>query len=110
MKTEVETSAYFDREFHRLNRKYRNLVSQFVPLVARIGSGGKPGDRVLGTRHEVYKVRLGNPAARRGKSGGFRVVYFVRAADHIVLIAIYSKTDKDDIHPAKIQRMIADLD
>ena len=109
MKTDVETSAYFNREFHRLSRKYRNLVSQVIAFSARLGYGEKPGDRIAGTKREVYKVRLGNPAARRGKSGGFRLIYLVRSANNIVLLNIYSKFDRDTITPAKIRRMIADL-
>lgn len=109
MKTEVELGAHFNRDFHRLSRKYRTLLAQIIPIVARLGAGEKPGDRIAGTKREVYKVRLGNPAARRGKSGGFRLIYLVRSANNIVLLNIYSKSDRDTITPAKIRRMIADL-
>ena len=110
MKTEVELGAHFNRDFHRLSRKYRTLLAQIIPIVARLGAGEKPGDRIAGTKREVYKVRLRNPAAQRGKSGGFRLIYLVRSANNIVLLTIYSKSDRDTITPAKIRRMIGDLD
>lgn len=68
-----------------------------------------PGDTVAGVGYDVYKVRLRNRSASRGKSGGFRVIYFLRQPSAIVLLTIYSKTAKVDIHASDIRDIIRSL-
>jgi mRNA-degrading endonuclease RelE of RelBE toxin-antitoxin system len=58
----------------------------------------------------VYKVRVRNRDARRGTRGGYRVIYYVRKRDHVVLLTIYSKADQGDIDPASIARIIDQAD
>ena len=72
-------------------------------------SDDRPGDIIRGTGYTVYKERLRNQSAGRGKSGGFRVIYYVQLADTVVLLTIYSKTDQSDISVREIQRLIAEI-
>ena len=58
----------------------------------------------------VYKVRLPNRSARRGKSGGFRVIYQERDGVLVLLLLIYSKTERADIPDEAIRRVIAEFD
>ncbi|GAB5536329.1 MAG: hypothetical protein Rubg2KO_25780 [Rubricoccaceae bacterium] len=58
------------------------------------------------TGHVVYKVRLANSDARRGKSGGYRMIYYARTAERVVLVTIYSKSDQGDISAAAIRQII----
>jgi mRNA-degrading endonuclease RelE of RelBE toxin-antitoxin system len=58
----------------------------------------------------VYKVRLRNRDAQRGKRGGHRVIYYVRAIDHILLIYVYSKTEQEDVSVAEIRRWIREAE
>jgi mRNA-degrading endonuclease RelE of RelBE toxin-antitoxin system len=51
-------------------------------------------------------VRLPNPSANRGKSGGFRLIYYIRAAEQIILITLYSKTEQSDIPTTELKRLI----
>ena len=68
-------------------------------------NGERPGQRIPRIGYSVYKVRLPNRAARRGKSGGFRVIYYVQLIDHVTLLTIYSKTDETDISVQEIQQL-----
>jgi mRNA-degrading endonuclease RelE of RelBE toxin-antitoxin system len=54
----------------------------------------------------TYKVRLPNPSAGRGKRGGFRVVYYIKRADIVLMLTIYNKTQRSDIAPEQIRRII----
>ena len=54
----------------------------------------------------VYKVRLPNRSARRGKSGGFRVIYQERSGELVLLLIIYSKTEHADMPDALIRQVI----
>lgn len=64
-----------------------------------------PRLRLKGNR--VYKTRLENPDANKGKSGGFRVIWYLVTSDkEIYPLTIYSKSDEEDISPKEIMGMI----
>lgn len=47
-----------------------------------------------------------NSDAQRGKSGGYRVIYYLKIAENIILITIYSKSDQGDISKKIVQQII----
>lgn len=66
------------------------------------------GDRIAGIGHAVYKARLGDATAGRGKSGGFRIIYYVDSPTKIILLSIYSKSGQTDIDNAEIRRILTE--
>ena len=92
----------FEKEVRRLKRRFPSIANQVRTLVSRLSNWEMPGDRVQESSHRIYKVRLSNPSARRGKSGGFRVYYAVGQSDMIYLVTIYSKTDQDDANTYEV--------
>lgn len=101
----VETAPTFERDLKRLGRRYRRIRKDLEPLIEQLVAGQTPGDRLQGVQALVYKVRLPNSDARRGKSGGYRVVYYL-PADVTILLTIYSKTDQADISAREIARIL----
>ena len=79
-------------------------------MARRLQDDERPGSRVPGVGYTVYKVRLPNRAARRGKSGGFRVIYYAQFKDRVMLLAIYSKTDEIDVSAAEIRRLVIEAE
>jgi mRNA-degrading endonuclease RelE of RelBE toxin-antitoxin system len=60
-------------------------------------NGETPGDRLQDIENYIaYKVRLPNRDMQRGKSGGYRVIYYVRTADRIFLMRIYTKSEQEN--------------
>jgi len=92
-----------------LKRKYPAVTGQLRQLIEQLERDERPGDKIPGIGYDVYKVRLPNPSAQRGKSGGFRVIYYVQMADSVVLLKIYSKTEQTDISPDDIRRIVQNL-
>ena len=70
-------------------------------LVDLLKAGNFVGDRLeninLPINSAVYKVRIANTSTKSGKSGGFRVIYYLKTADRIYLVTIYSKKDDNRI-------------
>lgn len=105
MPTTVNISADAQRDIKHLKRKYPAVTGQVRKLIDQIENDERPGDKISGVGFDVYKVRLPNPSAQRGKSGGFRVIYYVQMADLIFLLKVYSKTEQADISAEEIRRI-----
>jgi mRNA-degrading endonuclease RelE of RelBE toxin-antitoxin system len=53
-------------------------------------------------------VRVRNNDLQRGKSGGYRVIYYIETQDEVILLTIYSKSDQSDVPADTIRRIIED--
>lgn len=109
MPTRVDVTPPFLRDLRRLAKKYPAVLKQFENLLEQLKADQRPGDKIPRTGYDVYKVRLPNPSASRGKSGGFRAIYYVQLAERVFLLRIYSKTEQTDISPEKIRHVLEDL-
>lgn len=109
MPTSVNISPEAQKDVKHLKRKYPAVTSQLRKLLDQLESDERPGDKIPNVGHDVYKVRLPNPSAQRGKSGGFRVIYYVQMADNLFLLRIFSKTEQADISLEEIQRIVAEV-
>lgn len=107
---QVTFTPEFKRNLRQLAKKYRHIKSDLQPILDQLASGSKPGDQVPGVRYEVFKVRAKNSDASRGKSGGYRLIYFVKTELERVLVTVYSKTEQDDVAPEDIRQIILDLE
>jgi mRNA-degrading endonuclease RelE of RelBE toxin-antitoxin system len=107
---QITFTPEFKRNLRQLAKKYRHIKSDVQPIIDQLAGGSKPGDQVPGVRYEVFKVRAKNSDAQRGKSGGYRVIYYVKTESERVLVTVYSKTEQADIAPAEIRQIILDLE
>ncbi len=96
----------FKRQLKRLSRKYRRIRSDITPILEQLNTGGYPGDQIPGVGYTLYKVRAPNRDAKRGTRGGYRIIYYLRTEDDVLLVAIYSKTEQSDISADKIQKIL----
>jgi len=106
----IDYTSEFKRHLRGLKRRYRSIQQDLQTLIEDLQSGQVPGDLLSGIDgYTVYKVRIQNSDAKRGKSGGYRVIYYVKSASHITLLAVYSKSDQADIHASTLRRILEDL-
>ena len=110
MPTTVRYHPRFDKKLESLERKYPRTTDEVLGLVDQLELDQRPGQRVPGVGYAIYKVRLPNRAARRGKSGGFRVIYYAQFSNRVTLLTIYSKTDDTDISDREIQALAQEAD
>ncbi len=80
-----------------------------MPLIEQLQRGETPGDQLQITRYTLYKVRVANRDAQRGKNGGYRVIYYIQTENRIILLTIYSKSDQNDIGIEDLRSIINDL-
>ncbi|MBZ0289562.1 MAG: type II toxin-antitoxin system RelE/ParE family toxin [Anaerolineae bacterium] len=105
-KVEVRALSRFQRDVKHLAKKYRHLRNDLDAFVERLRQGETPGDQIPRIGYTVYKARVTNTDAQRGKQGGYRVIYYVKMPTLLLLITIYAKTEQSDIEPDEIRRII----
>jgi mRNA-degrading endonuclease RelE of RelBE toxin-antitoxin system len=104
--TKVDTAVSFDKAARQLKKKYRRIGYDIRAFIQRLEQGEIPGDRLQRVKRVIYKARMPNTDAQRGKSGGYRVIYYLKQDDFIVLIYLYSKSELDDVDEAFIDALI----
>ena len=104
---QVQASVAFQKNLRILNKRYRSLRHEVALLIEQLQSGELPGDQIPNISCEVYKVRIRNRDAQKGKSGGFRAIYYVKRPTSLLLITLYSKSDQGDISADEIYRIIS---
>jgi mRNA-degrading endonuclease RelE of RelBE toxin-antitoxin system len=104
MNYKVELTDHFKKEAKRLLKKYRSLKTELADLFDLLAQ-----NPTLGTplSEEVYKIRLAISSKGKGKSGGARVITYVKTSNNIVLIlTIYNKGETDSITDSEIKALI----
>ena len=106
MNYSVELTPNFKKQAKRLSKKYISLKSELEELFSDLEENPVLG-KSLG--NNIYKIRLAIASKNTGKSGGARVLSFVKVIQTTVLLfAIYSKGETDNLTDKEIQDMIKD--
>ncbi len=106
---EVFFTPEFKRNLRALAKKYPHIRSDVQPFIDQILLGELVGDKVQGTGYTIFKVRIRNSDVSRGKSGGYRAIYYLKTSTTVILVTIYSKTEQSDVSPAKIRKILAEF-
>ncbi|MHB0994037.1 MAG: hypothetical protein ACYC04_06725 [Sulfurovum sp.] len=94
----------FGRDVKRLYKKYKQLSTDLKNLQDILKEDPKAG---IELGKNCYKIRLANTSVPTGKSGGFMVIYYFLDKDvHIYLIAMYSKSELENISEEKIIKIL----
>ena len=106
----VRFTPEFKRNLQTLAKKYRHIQVDVQPVVEQLQAGILPGDRVPGVNVPIFKVRIRNRDAAKGKSGGYRLLFYLQTPSEIVLITIYSKSEQSDISAGEIRQILRDFE
>jgi hypothetical protein len=94
----------FKKEAKRLIKKYASLKSELEKLNDELEENPTLG---IHLGNDFYKIRLAIASKGKGKSGGARVMSFVKVIDtKVYLFSIYNKGDKDSISDKEIQEIL----
>ncbi|NJL80972.1 MAG: type II toxin-antitoxin system RelE/ParE family toxin [Richelia sp. SM2_1_7] len=108
--TKVEAAQTFQRNLRTLVKKYRSIRNDVQPIIEQLEGGELPGDQISGIGYEVFKLRVKNSDIQKGKSGGYRLIYYVKTATGIILLTIYTKSEQADIAADDIKNIIFDYE
>jgi mRNA-degrading endonuclease RelE of RelBE toxin-antitoxin system len=100
----------FKRNLRTLSKKYRRISEDVQPVIDQLAQGVNPGDRVPGIKpFVIFKVRVRNSDLQKGKSSGYRIIYYLRNAEACVLVTIYSKLEQSDVSTQQVKNILSEF-
>jgi mRNA-degrading endonuclease RelE of RelBE toxin-antitoxin system len=107
---QVEATRIFQRNLNKLSKKYSHIRQDIQPIIEKLQQGEILGDQIPRTGYNVFKLRVRNSDNQKGKSGGYRLIYYLKTKTAIILLTIYSKSEQSDINTDNIQTIIAEYE
>jgi len=107
----IDLTPEYKQNLRDLSKRFRNIRSDVEPIIEQLQQGNIVGDRIAGIGEEyiVYKVRVRNTNIQKGKSAGYRLVYQLESPISILLLTVYSKSDREDIGINEIRDIVANF-
>ncbi|VXD20073.1 conserved hypothetical protein [Planktothrix serta PCC 8927] len=107
---QVEVSSTFKRNIRTLAKKYRSIRNDIQPIIEQLERGELLGDQIPEIGYTVFKLRVRNSDIQKGKSGGYRLIYYIKTATAIILLTIYAKSEQVDIATDDIRSIIREFE
>jgi hypothetical protein len=103
MSYKISSIPLFDKQAKRLAKKFPSLKNDLANLFESLAGTPEQGT-ALG--NSFYKIRLSIASKGKGKSGGARVITYVKITGTTVfLTSIYDKSDKSTITDKELQQI-----
>lgn len=104
MSFNVIATEPFERKLKKLAKKHKSLKTDLAGVFAQLAN-----DPTFGTPlgKDCYKIRVAITSKGKGKSGGARLITYVRIIKETVfLIDIYDKSDQSTISNKELKLLI----
>ena len=103
MSYEIASIPIFDKQAKRLIKKYPSLKKDLSDLVENLIDNPNQG-KALG--NNFFKVRLAIASKGKGKSGGARIIIYLKIrASTVYLTFIYDKSEKSTISDKELEQL-----
>jgi len=103
---QVSFTDRFENEVRRLAKRDRRIRLDIQPIIDQLKIGKLPGDQIPSMDYTVFKVRVRNSDVQKGKSGGYRVIYYLKTETQILLVTMCSKSAYSDIPTTEIREIL----
>jgi len=87
---QIKALPIFSKKLKKYAKKNPKLKEDFSKLLKEIENNPKSAILI---KDSVYKIRMQNSSNNRGKSKGYRVYYFYKKDDIVILLYIYTKSE-----------------
>jgi len=107
MTYDVELTETFQKSIKALKKKYPHVKDDLFGLIKRLEENPFVGDPIPGWNKEIWKVRVASSDIKKGKRGGYRLIYFWKSGEmKIYLLMVYFKGEKAEITKKKIETLL----
>jgi mRNA-degrading endonuclease RelE of RelBE toxin-antitoxin system len=119
MKTKVRVTKNFKKQAKKLLKKYASLRNELMELESILLNNPYHGTKL---NENLYKIRVAVKSKGKGKSGGLRAITYLETEVVILtesmsnfeitvnLIAIYDKSETENITSKEITELIKNID
>jgi mRNA-degrading endonuclease RelE of RelBE toxin-antitoxin system len=95
MSFDVIATEPFERKIKRLVKKYKSLPLDLLPIIEELCENPTLGTPI---GKDCYKIRITITSKGKGKSGGARIITYVRVVKkNVFLLDIYDKSEQANI-------------
>lgn len=95
MSFDVIATEPFERKIKRLAKKYKSLPTDLLPIIEELCENPTLGTAI---GKDCYKIRIAITSKGKGKSGGARIITYVRVVKkNVFLLDIYDKSEQANI-------------
>ena len=99
-------TATFRKSLKKISKRHKSIKEELIQLTNVLTSNPEAG---IPLGSQLYKIRLRISKSSIGKRGGYRVIYYLKLSDDlIVYIDIYSKSEKETIPILEIKKILLD--
>lgn len=107
MKFKIIPTGKFLKEIKKLTKKYKTIKKDIDELSNLLQENPRAG---IDLGRGLYKIRLKSSDMKKGKSGGFRIIYYLLVKDRkVYLLTIFSKSEKEDIDMLRLEKILEEL-
>ena len=107
MNYKVSTLLLFEKQVKRLSKKYPSIKKDLEKLVDSLMQVPEQGT-ALG--NNFYKIRIAITSKNKGKSGGARVITYLKIIENTVyLTSIYDKSERANISDDELRLIFNQL-
>jgi mRNA-degrading endonuclease RelE of RelBE toxin-antitoxin system len=104
MSFDVIATNPFERKLKRLAKKYKSLATDLNLVIDELSDNPTLGTPI---GKDCYKLRIAITSKGNGKSGGARIITYVRIVKQTVfLLDIYDKSEQANITNKELQMLI----
>lgn len=104
MSFNVIATEPFERKLKHLAKKHKSIKTDLLEIVEELSENPTLGTLI---GKNCYKIRISISSKGKGKSGGARIITFVRIANGTVfLMDIYDKSEQANISDKELQMLI----
>lgn len=103
MNYSISSIPLFDKQAKRLAKKYPSFKNDLAKLAKNLVTGPEQG-KPLG--NNFYKIRLAITSKGKGKSGGARIITYVKiTATTVFFTSVYDKSEKNTITDKELEQI-----
>ena len=100
MSYNIETIPTFDKQFKRLSKKYSSLKNDLLIIIESLSENPTLG---IDLGNGFYKIRIAIKSKNKGKSGGGRLVTFVKISNETIYLSlIFDKSEKSTLSDSEL--------
>jgi len=107
---EVHLTETFQKSIKALKKEYPHVKDDVLDQIKALEKDPAIGDPIPAWNKEIWKVRVASSDVKRGKRGGFRLIYFWKAGEtKIYLLVAYFKGEKTETTKKEIETLLKRL-